>query len=113
MSQTASGLAEIVRTNSVTVLRTRPFEGKWTPNQIIGHLADDDWVYGYRLRLILCEDTPIILGMNQAWRTCDRRRWMHHRSWMSMFLCARFIGWTRESHEQSVLDDQERHSTRR
>jgi DinB superfamily len=54
-----------VRTHSATVLRTRPFEGKWTPNEIIGHLADGEWVYGYRLRLILCEDNPIILGMNQ------------------------------------------------
>jgi len=65
MSQTASTLADIARKHSATVLRTRPFEGKWTPNEIIGHLADSEWVYGYRLRLILCEDNPAILGMNQ------------------------------------------------
>ena len=65
LSQTASTLADIVRTHSATVLRTRPFEGKWTPNEIIGHLVDSEWVYGYRLRLILCEDNPTILGMNQ------------------------------------------------
>lgn len=63
--QTASALTEIVRTYSATVLRTRPFEGKWTPNEIIGHLVDSEWVYGYRLRLILCEDNPTILGMDQ------------------------------------------------
>ena len=65
LSQTASTLADIVRTHSATVLRTRPFEGKWTPNEIIGHLVDSEWVYGYRLRLILCEDNPTILGMDQ------------------------------------------------
>ena len=65
LSQTASTLADIVRTHSTTVLRTRPFEGKWTPNEIIGHLVDSEWVYGYRLRLILCEDNPTILGMDQ------------------------------------------------
>src|SRR5713226_8580970 len=65
LAQTAPTLAEIVHTHSATVLRTRPFEGKWTPNEVIGHLADGEWVYGYRLRLILCEDNPIILGMNQ------------------------------------------------
>ena len=65
LSQTASTLADIVRTHSATVLRTRPFEGKWTPNEFIGHLADSEWVYGYRLRLILCEDNPTILGMDQ------------------------------------------------
>lgn len=65
MSQTASTLADVVRRHSATVLRTRPFEGKWTPNEIIGHLSDSEWVYGYRLRLILCEDNPTILGMDQ------------------------------------------------
>jgi hypothetical protein len=65
LAQTASTLAGMVRTHSATVLRTRPFEGKWTPNEVIGHLADSEWVYGYRLRLILCEDNPTILGMNQ------------------------------------------------
>ncbi len=65
MAQTASTLADIVRTHSATVLRTQPFPGKWTPNEVIGHLVDSEWVYGYRLRLILCEDNPTILGMNQ------------------------------------------------
>jgi DinB family protein len=36
-----------------------------TPNEVIGHLTDSEWVYGYRLRLILCEDDPAILGTNQ------------------------------------------------
>jgi hypothetical protein len=65
LAQTASALAEVVRTHSSAALRRRPFEGKWTPNEVIGHLADGEWVYGYRLRLILCEDNPAILGMNQ------------------------------------------------
>ena len=65
LAHTASTLAAIVRQNTAKVLRTRPFAGKWTPNEIIGHLVDSEWVYGYRLRLILCEDHPIILGMNQ------------------------------------------------
>ena len=65
LAQTASRLAAIVRAHSVTVLRTRPFEDKWTPNEIIGHLVDGEWVYGYRLRLIVSEDNPAILGTNQ------------------------------------------------
>jgi hypothetical protein len=65
LAQTTSTLADIVHKHSATVLRTRPFEGKWTPNEVIGHLADSEWVYAYRLRLILCDDNPTILGMNQ------------------------------------------------
>jgi hypothetical protein len=68
MRQTASTLAEIVRSHSATVLRTRPFPGKWTPNEIIGHLVDGEWVYGSRMRLVLSEDDPPIIGTNQdAW----------------------------------------------
>ena len=70
MAQTGSRLEEIVRDHSAVVLRTRPFEGKWTPNEIIGHLVDSEWVYGYRLRLILSEDNPTILGTIQdSWVT--------------------------------------------
>jgi hypothetical protein len=65
LAQTASTLADIVRKHSATVLRIRPFEGKWTPNEVIGHLADGEWVYGYRLRLILSEDNPAVMGTNQ------------------------------------------------
>jgi DinB family protein len=65
LAQTASTLADIAGKHSAAILRARPFEGKWTPNEIIGHLTDGEWVYGYRLRLILGEDNPTILGMNQ------------------------------------------------
>jgi DinB superfamily len=64
-AQTASTLADIVHKHSATMLRTRPFEGKWTPNEVIGHLTDGEWVYGCRLRLILCEDNPNVVGTNQ------------------------------------------------
>ena len=73
LAQTASTLADLVRTHAPTVLRSRPFEGKWTPNEVIGYLADSEWVYGYRVRLILCEDQPTILGMSQdLWVTGQR-----------------------------------------
>jgi hypothetical protein len=65
LAQTAPRLADIVHSNALPVLRARPFEGKWTPTEVIGHLVDSEWVYGYRARLILCEENPTILGMNQ------------------------------------------------
>ena len=65
LAQTALVLADIVRAHSVTVLRARPAEGQWTANEVIGHLVDGEWVYGYRARLILCEDDPAIPGTNQ------------------------------------------------
>src|SRR5262249_16514761 len=65
LAKTAEKLDEIVRKHPAAVLRARPFEGKWTPNEILGHLTDGEWVYGYRLRLIYSEENPTILGMDQ------------------------------------------------
>jgi hypothetical protein len=65
LSQTADTLAGIVAEHPAKTLRARPFPGKWTPNEVIGHLSDSEWVYGFRMRLILCEDKPTILGMDQ------------------------------------------------
>jgi len=68
LGQTPSTLADSVARHPAEVLRGRAIHGKWTPNEIIGHLADIEWVYGYRLRAILCEDEPAIQGFRQdAW----------------------------------------------
>jgi hypothetical protein len=73
LGRTASALAEIVNSHAVAVLRARPFEDKWTPNEIIGHLTDSEWVYGYRLRLIVSEELPTILGTQQErWVAAQR-----------------------------------------
>jgi len=73
MAQTAARLDDIVRKHSPESLRTRPFEGKWSPNEVIGHLVDSEWVYGYRLRLILSEENPTILGTSQdSWVSRQR-----------------------------------------
>jgi hypothetical protein len=73
LGQTASTLADIVAKHPAEVLRRRAVQGTWTPNEIIGHLTDSEWVYGYRLRLILCEDEPAILGYRQdAWVASQR-----------------------------------------
>jgi len=73
MSETADILADIVARHTPGQLRTRPFEGKWTPNEVIGHLTDGEWTYGYRMRLILSEDEPAITGTDQdRWVTAQR-----------------------------------------
>src|SRR5436190_288280 len=66
--------------------RTRPFEGKWTPNEVIGHLSDGEWVYGYRLRLILCEDNPVIMGTKQdLWVAAQRHNEREPSELVEMF----------------------------
>ena len=86
LSETPDRLAHVVNTTPAEAMRARPFPGKWTPNEIIGHLSDAEWVYGYRLRLILCEDNPPILGMDQdLWVTGQKHNDREPSELLEMF----------------------------
>ena len=102
MAQTASRLEEIVREHPPAVLRARPFEGKWTANEVIGHLVDSEWVYGYRLRLILSEENPTILGTDQdAWVSRQRHNEREPAELVGIFRTLREFNlavWKRTSH---------------
>lgn len=65
LAETPAALEAIVRANPAGALRARPFPGKWTASEVIGHLLDSEWTYGFRIRLILAEDHPAIIGINQ------------------------------------------------
>jgi hypothetical protein len=47
------------------VLAKRPRAGAWSVKEIIGHLGDSEWVYGYRMRLMLSHERPAIAGYDQ------------------------------------------------
>jgi hypothetical protein len=46
-------------------LERRPREGAWSVKEILGHLGDSEWVYGYRMRMMLSHDAPEIAGYDQ------------------------------------------------
>jgi hypothetical protein len=48
-----------------STLSTRPREGAWSVKEIVGHLGDSEWVYGYRMRMMLSHDAPVIAGYDQ------------------------------------------------
>jgi uncharacterized damage-inducible protein DinB len=53
---------------SPTDARRPEREGKWSIVQVVSHLVDSETVYGYRVRKIVAEPTPQILGYDQdAW----------------------------------------------
>ena len=101
MSETVSKLSDIVDRHSPAVLRSRPYEGKWTPNEIIGHLTDSEWVYGYRLRLILSEENPTILGTQQdSWVARQRHNEREPSEMVDLFRTLRqfnLVAWKRAS----------------
>lgn len=48
-----------------SLLSKRPNATAWSVKEIIGHLADSEWVYGYRMRMMLSHDEPPIAGYDQ------------------------------------------------
>lgn len=65
LSSTANEIDKIVSGISEDKMRQRPFQGKWTPTEIIGHLCDAEYLYAYRVKMILCESTPDIHPIDQ------------------------------------------------
>jgi len=47
------------------VLRHKPAPDKWCIHEILGHLADVEIVYAYRLRQMLADSEPVIAPMDQ------------------------------------------------
>lgn len=47
------------------MLTAKPFEGKWSAAEIVHHLADSEMNSAVRLRKLLSEDFPIIVGYDQ------------------------------------------------
>lgn len=58
-------LAREIAPHPASILRRRPYEGKWTPCEIIGHLSDTEFVYGYRVRMVQSQDRPQLFPMDQ------------------------------------------------
>jgi hypothetical protein len=70
-------------------LDARPGPGKWTPRQIVHHLADSEMTAAVRFRLLLAEDRPEIKGYDQD-RFADRLHYKRpHEASLELFRAAR------------------------
>lgn len=68
IAQYADGYAEIVRALqgiSPAELDARPAPGTWSPRDIIHHLADSEMTSAIRLRRLVAEEEPVIVGYDQ------------------------------------------------
>lgn len=61
-------LGHLLRDLPGEVLQAHPLPGKWSIHEIVLHLADMEWVFGFRLRTILGDDDPAMMPVDQeAW----------------------------------------------
>jgi len=65
LALTPAALAEALAAIGDDNLSTPPAPGKWSPAEIVCHLADCELVFGFRLRQTLAEDNPAIQPFDQ------------------------------------------------
>jgi hypothetical protein len=58
-------LDQRIRGASEAVLRRPEKPGKWSTLMVIQHLADSDLVAGFRIRMMLTEERPVLQGYDQ------------------------------------------------
>ena len=70
-------------------LDAKPAPGKWSPRQIIHHLADSEMTAAVRFRLLIAEDRPAIKGYDQD-HFADRLHYERsHEASLELFRAAR------------------------
>jgi hypothetical protein len=68
LADTPARLAGAVAGLTLEQSGTPERHGKWSVRQVVQHLADAEMVGGFRYRMILAHDQPVILGYDQdAW----------------------------------------------
>lgn len=65
MAETADRLARLFADHTDKQARQRPFRGKWTPLEILGHFVDAEWSFAWRIRTVLGDERPRIEPMDQ------------------------------------------------
>src|SRR6478736_5994164 len=65
LRDTPGAAARAVATLTPSQLKTPEAPGKWSVAMVLRHLADTDVVWGWRMRLILAQERPVITGFDQ------------------------------------------------
>lgn len=65
LSETPALFASLIETIGAVRSGQPPAPGKWSPAEILAHLADCELVFAFRLRQTLAEDVPTIQPFDQ------------------------------------------------
>ena len=65
IDSTPAAVASALSSISPDKVSTPPAPGKWSPAQIVAHLADCEIAFGFRLRQTMAEDVPVLQPFDQ------------------------------------------------
>ena len=90
MRATPRTLEKKVSRRSRRTLTRPPAPGKWSIGQILAHLAEMEMLWGYRIRTMLEQNGPAVIGMDQdAWARNHRYDRLDPRQSLEMFRVVR------------------------
>ena len=68
LSATLQEVTALVDNKSAEQLRRQPALGEWSAWEVLSHLADSEAVFGVRIRMVVTQDQPSLVGYDQdAW----------------------------------------------
>ena len=76
LASTPDDLSREVAAHAPARFTARPAPDKWCAAEILGHLVDIEFVFGYRVRTILADATPEFGGIDQD-RWVTQQEWRH------------------------------------
>jgi hypothetical protein len=65
LRRTPEALSQTLQKLSGSQTRRSEADGKWSVRDVLQHLADSELVWGFRLRMILAQDRPKLVGFDQ------------------------------------------------
>ncbi len=90
LRETSVAVYRFVQTVPPDVVTTPEAPGKWSIREVVQHLADSDLVGGFRLRMILAQDRPPLVGYDQdLWESRLRYREVDFEEALNLFLTLR------------------------
>src|SRR5215510_1883753 len=76
LQETVSALEQVRHGLSTEQVEQPEAPGKWSVRDVLQHLADSELVWGYRIRMVLAQDRPVLTGYDQdLW--AERLRYRH------------------------------------
>jgi hypothetical protein len=68
LGESLTEVSRLVAEATPRQLEQSPAPGEWSPREVLNHLADSDLVHATRMRMIITQDRPTIVGYDQeAW----------------------------------------------
>jgi hypothetical protein len=65
---TLAEVQQLIGAASEEQLNRKPAPGEWSPRDVLSHLADSDLVFAARMRMIVTQTRPVLVGYDQeAW----------------------------------------------